>query len=43
VTQGPGKILEKLGFDFPTTRGKWPGQKAQIEGVLEICKKIATS
>lgn len=41
VTQGPGKILDILGLELPTARGKWPGQKEQIEGVLEICKKIS--
>jgi hypothetical protein len=43
LTQGPGKIIAILGLEFPTTRGKWPGQKAQIEGVLDICQKIAKS
>lgn len=41
LTQGPGKIAELLGLALPTTRGKWPGQKAQIEGVLEICHKVS--
>ena len=41
LTQGPGKIAEILGLALPTARGKWPGQKAQIEGVLDICQKIS--
>jgi hypothetical protein len=41
LTQGPGKISEILGLDFPVARGKWPGQKAQIDGVVEICQKIS--
>lgn len=41
LTQGPGKIKEVLGFDLPTARGKWPGQKTQIEGMLEICRNIS--
>lgn len=41
LTQGPGKIHDILGLELPVTRGKWPGQKAQIEGVLAICQKIS--
>jgi hypothetical protein len=43
LTQGPGKIKEILGVEFPVTRGKWPGQKAQIEEVREICQAISKS
>jgi len=43
LTQGPGKIKDILGVDIPTTRGKWPGQKSQVEGILNICQKIAKS
>lgn len=41
LTQGPGKIKEMLGFELPTTRGKWPGQKAQIQELGTICQKIS--
>jgi len=42
LTQGPGPIKEKLGRDFSTTRGKWPGQLKQIEQTVGICELIAT-
>jgi hypothetical protein len=41
LTQGPGKIAEVLGMEYPSTRGKWPGQKTQIERTFEICQMIA--
>jgi len=41
LTKGPGEILRILGLEFPTTRGKWPGQRTQIHSVMEICKMIA--
>ncbi len=41
ITQGPGKIKELLGFELPTTRGKWPGQKSQIQEVLGICQRLS--
>jgi hypothetical protein len=28
-------------MEFSGTRGKWPGQKRQIEQTFGICKKIA--
>jgi hypothetical protein len=40
LTQGPGKIQEVLKMDYPSTRGKWPGQKNQIERTFEVCKQI---
>lgn len=43
LTQGPGKIKEILGFELPTTRGKWPGQKSQIQELGAICQRIATT
>jgi hypothetical protein len=43
LTQGPGQIKEKLGKEFSTTRGKWPGQLKQIEQTLDICKSIAST
>ena len=42
LTQGPGKIKEVLGMDYPIAKGKWPGQKNQIDQTFEICKKIAS-
>jgi hypothetical protein len=41
LTQGPAVIQDKLGKEFSSTRGKWPGQKKQIEQTLEICQTIA--
>lgn len=41
LTQGPARIEEELGMQFPSTRGKWPGQRKQIERTKEICQKIA--
>lgn len=40
LTQGPGKILEILDFEYPISKGKWPGQKKQIERTFEICEEI---
>lgn len=40
LTQGPTKIKEALGADFSQTKGKWPGQKKQIEQARAICNQI---
>jgi hypothetical protein len=40
LTQGPAKIKEVLSLEFSSTRGKWPGQKKQIEQTLMICGQI---
>lgn len=41
LTQGPNRIQEVIGIEYPSTRGKWPGQKKQIEQTFEICRAIA--
>jgi hypothetical protein len=41
LTQGPTQIKERLGLEFSSTRGKWPGQKKQLDQTIEICKHIA--
>ncbi len=41
LTKGPNDILETLGMEFSSSRGKWPGQKKQFQQVAEICQKIA--
>jgi hypothetical protein len=28
-------------MDYPIAKGKWPGQKKQIQATFEICKTIA--
>jgi len=40
LTQGPGKIYETIGLEFPISKGKWPGQKKQIDKTFEICSEI---
>jgi hypothetical protein len=40
LTQDPSRIEEVIGIAYPSTRGKWPGQKNQIERTVEICQKI---
>lgn len=42
LTQGPSKIEEAIGLPYPITKGKWPGQKTQIEKTKEVCHKITT-
>jgi hypothetical protein len=42
LTKGQSDIKAALDMDFSATRGKWPGQKRQIEQTYAICKKIAT-
>lgn len=42
LTKGPAEIQDKLQVEFSPTRGKWPGQKKQIEQTFAICKKITT-
>lgn len=41
LTQGPGKISDVIGFPYPIAKGKWPGQKKQIDATVEICRKIS--
>jgi hypothetical protein len=40
LTQGPGRIFEVIGLPYPIAKGKWPGQKKQIDATVEICRKI---
>ena len=41
LTKGPSKIEEVLGASYPIAKGKWPGQRSQIEKILEVCRIIA--
>ena len=41
LTQGPSKIEEAIGIPYTITKGKWPGQKTQIEKTIEVCSIIA--
>ena len=41
LTEGPGKIKEAIGLEYPITKGKWPRQQMQIEATFGICKAIA--
>jgi hypothetical protein len=41
LTKGPTEIQKSLQMEFSQTRGKWPGQKKQIEQTFAICEKIA--
>ena len=41
LTQGPSKIEEAIGLPYTITKGKWPGQKTQIEKTGEVCRIIA--
>jgi hypothetical protein len=41
LTQGPAKIEDTIGLAYPITKGKWPGQRTQIDKTAEICRKIA--
>lgn len=42
LTQGPSKIEASIGLPYPITKGKWPGQKTQIEKTIEVCQLVAT-
>ncbi len=41
LTQGPSAIERDIGLSYPSTRGKWPGQRNQILATSEICQEIA--
>jgi hypothetical protein len=41
LTKGPRQIKEAIEVEYPITKGKWPGQKAQIDAMVTICRKIA--
>jgi hypothetical protein len=41
LTQGPAKINEAINIAYPIAKGKWPGQRKQIETTVEICRAIA--
>jgi hypothetical protein len=40
LMKGPADIQLHLGMEFSATRGKWPGQKKQIDQTFAICRKI---
>lgn len=40
LTEGPGDINQKFSIDYPIAKGRWPGQKSQIEQTYKICEKI---
>lgn len=40
LTAGPNAIEEKFSIDYPIAKGRWPGQKLQIEKTYSICRKI---
>ena len=40
LTEGPTKIRDALGLEYPIVKGKWPGQREQIERTYDICKSI---
>jgi hypothetical protein len=41
LTQGPRKIKAEIGVEYPIAKGKWPGQKKQIDATRTICQKIS--
>jgi hypothetical protein len=41
LTLGPSKIQGIIGIAYPIAKGKWPGQRAQVEKTVEICRAIA--
>jgi hypothetical protein len=41
LTQGPTKIEAAVGISYPITKGKWPGQRTQIEKTGDVCLAIA--
>ena len=41
LTQGPSKIEDAIGLPYTITKGKWPGQRTQIEKTGEVCRIIA--
>lgn len=41
LTQGPSKIETAVGLPYPIPKGKWPGQRAQIERTGEVCQAIS--
>lgn len=40
LTLGPTKIDSAIGIAYPIPKGKWPGQRAQIEKTVDICRAI---
>jgi len=41
LTQGPARISEAIRLPYPIPKGKWPGQKKQIDATVEICREIS--
>ncbi|HZV01815.1 MAG TPA: DUF262 domain-containing protein [Planctomycetota bacterium] len=41
LTQGPAKVKQVTGIDFPVGKGKWSDHKKQIEATFEIVRAIA--
>lgn len=41
LTQGPRAIEDAIGMSYPIPKGKWPGQRAQIDKTVEVCQAIA--
>jgi hypothetical protein len=40
LTEGPGAISAEIGVEYPIAKGKWPGQKKQIDATVMLCRKI---
>jgi hypothetical protein len=41
LRKGPADIESTIGVKYPITKGKWPGQKTQIEATWEVVKQIS--
>jgi hypothetical protein len=41
LTQGPRAIEDAIGMPYPVPKGKWPGQRAQIDKTVVVCQAIA--
>ena len=41
LTEGTGAISKEIGVDYPIAKGKWPGQKKQIDATVKLCQKIS--
>jgi hypothetical protein len=42
LTKSPRDIAAILELDYPIAKGKWPGQKQQIDATMELCQRIAS-
>lgn len=40
LRKGPADIESNIGIKYPITKGKWPGQKSQIEATWSVCNAI---